>query len=137
MKNWVEFMVEVQIRIFLMDKVEVHRQSHFDFLNNAYWVSFIWKKQLASQDMFLVRFKLSITAYLFLVLYRSTSLTHYRFSKIWRPFCASWYWWIIIVFLQRNSLTIAIVSQKYRDLLQPYSNDRFSKNIKNFHASRK
>ncbi len=23
MKNWVEFMVEVQIRIFLMDKVEV------------------------------------------------------------------------------------------------------------------
>jgi hypothetical protein len=25
-----------------------------------------------------------------------------------------------------------IVSQKYRELLQPYSNDRFSKNIKNF-----
>ncbi len=35
---------------------------------------FILEKQLASQDMFLVRSELSITAYLFLVLYRSTSL---------------------------------------------------------------
>ncbi len=33
---------------------------------------FILEKQLASQDMFLVRSKLSITAYLFLVLYGST-----------------------------------------------------------------
>jgi hypothetical protein len=41
-------------------------------------------------------------------------------------------WWIIVVFLHRNSLTITIVSQKYRDLLQPYSNDRFKKKIKNF-----
>ncbi len=30
---------------------------------------FILKKQLASQDMFLIRSKLSITAYLFLVVY--------------------------------------------------------------------
>ncbi len=34
-------------------------------------------------------------------------------------FCASRNWWIIEVFLQHNSLTITIVSQKYRDLLQP------------------
>ncbi len=57
---------------------------------------------------------------------------HYHFSKISRPFCASRNWWIIVVFLQRYSLTIMIVSQKYWDLLQPYSNDCFSKNIKNF-----
>jgi hypothetical protein len=75
--------------------------------------------------MFLVRSKPSITAYLFLVL-------HYCFSKISRPFCANRNWWIIIVFLQRNSLTITIVSQKYRELLQPYSHNRFSNNIKNF-----
>ncbi len=37
--------VEVQIRILLKDKYRKscqkckHRQSHFDFLNNAYWVS--------------------------------------------------------------------------------------------------
>ncbi len=88
---------------------------------------FILEKQLASQDMFLIRSKLSITAYLFLVLYRSTSLNYFCFSKISRPLCASRNWWIIIVFLQRNSLTITIVSQKYPDLLQPYSNDCFSK----------
>ncbi len=35
---------------------------------------FILEKQLASQNVFLVRFELFITAYLFLVLYRSTSL---------------------------------------------------------------
>jgi hypothetical protein len=34
---------------------------------------FILEKQLASQDMFLIRSELSITVYLFLVLYRSTS----------------------------------------------------------------
>ncbi len=34
---------------------------------------FILEKQLASQDMSLIRSELSITAYLFLVLYRSTS----------------------------------------------------------------
>ena len=57
---------------------------------------------------------------------------HYRFSKKSRPFCASRNWWIIVVFLQCNSLTITIVSQKYWDLLQSYSNDWFSKKIKNF-----
>ncbi len=39
--------VEVQIRILVKDKYRKscqkceHRQSHFDFLNNAYWVSFL------------------------------------------------------------------------------------------------
>ncbi len=37
-----------------------------------------------------------------------------------------------VVFLQSNSLTITIVSQKYWELLQPYSNDCFSKKIENF-----
>ncbi len=50
---------------------------------------FILEKQLTSQDMFLVRSELSITAYLFLVLYRSTSLQSLSFLKISRPFCAS------------------------------------------------
>jgi hypothetical protein len=42
---------------------------------------FILEKQLASQDMFLIRSELSITAYLFLVLYRSTSLQSLAFLK--------------------------------------------------------
>ncbi len=42
---------------------------------------FILEKQLFSQDMFLVRSELSITAYLFLVLYRSTSLQSLLFLK--------------------------------------------------------
>ncbi len=42
---------------------------------------FILEKQLTSQDMFLVRSKLSITVYLFLVLYRSTSLQSLSFLK--------------------------------------------------------
>jgi hypothetical protein len=43
---------------------------------------FILEKQLASDDMFLVRSELSITAYLFLVLYSSTSLQSISFLKI-------------------------------------------------------
>ncbi len=42
---------------------------------------FIQEKQLASQNVFLVRSDLSITAYLFLVLYRSTSLQSLSFLK--------------------------------------------------------
>ncbi len=42
---------------------------------------FILEKQLVSQDMFLVRSKLSITTYLFLVLYRSMSLQSLSFLK--------------------------------------------------------
>ncbi len=40
---------------------------------------FILEKQLASQDMFLIRSKFSITVYLFLVLYRSTPLQSLSF----------------------------------------------------------
>ncbi len=42
---------------------------------------FILEKQLPSQNMFFVRSKLSITAYLFLVFYRSTSLQSLSFLK--------------------------------------------------------
>jgi hypothetical protein len=62
--------------------------------------------------------------------------SHYCFSKIWRPFCASRDWWIIVVFLQCNCLTIMIVSQKYWELLQRYSHDRFSKISRTICASR-
>jgi hypothetical protein len=80
-----------------------------------------------------------------LVPHRSTSwssnqnlhlYSHHRFSKILRPFCASRNWWIIVVFLQRNSLTITIVSKKYQELLQPYSHDRLAKIPRTFCASR-
>ncbi len=96
---------------------------------------FILEKQLASQNVFLIRFELSITAYL--LYYIDLHLySHYCFSKISRPFCASRNWWTIVVFLQRNSLTIMIVSQKYRELLQPYSHDCFAKILRTFCASR-
>ncbi len=42
---------------------------------------FILEKQHASQDMFLIRSELFIIAYLFLVLYRSTSLQSLLFLK--------------------------------------------------------
>jgi hypothetical protein len=97
---------------------------------------FILEKQLASQDMFLIRSKLSITAYLFLYCIDLHPYSHYNFSKILRPFGASRNWWIIIVFLQSNILTITIVSQKYWDLLQPHSNYHFSKILQTFFTSR-
>ncbi len=45
---------------------------------------FILEIQLASKDVFLVRSELSITTYLFLVLYRSTSLQSPSFLKKYR-----------------------------------------------------
>jgi hypothetical protein len=42
---------------------------------------FILEKQLASQNIFLVRSELSITAYLLLVFYRTTSLQSLSFLK--------------------------------------------------------
>jgi hypothetical protein len=59
-----------------------HQQSHYDFLytgskKNSFWVSLF----LASQSMFLIRSKLSITAYLFLALYESTALQSRWFLK--------------------------------------------------------
>ncbi len=63
--------------------------------------------------------------------------SHNRFSKISRPFCVCRNWWIIVVFLQSNSLRITILSQKYQDLLQPNSHDRFWKISRTFYASSK
>jgi hypothetical protein len=51
------------------------------FSSNSLLDFFILEKQLAKQNMFLVRSKLSITAYLFLVLYWSTSLQSLSFLK--------------------------------------------------------
>ncbi len=58
-----------------------HRQSHFWFPEQCLLGFFILEKQLASQDMFLIRSELSITAYLFLVLYRSSSLQSLSFLR--------------------------------------------------------
>jgi hypothetical protein len=48
--------VEVQIRILLKEAAIKskckHQQSHFDFLNNAYWGFFFL---VANQDMFLIQ----------------------------------------------------------------------------------
>ncbi len=68
--------VEVQIRISLKDKYLKMRTPAITlwFPEQCLLGVFILEKQLASQDMFLTRSELSITAYLFLVLYRSTSL---------------------------------------------------------------
>ncbi len=59
-----------------------------------------------------------------------------KFNPLWnlrtRKTCR-----INTLFLQSNSLTITIVSQKYQDLLQPNSHDCFSKTLRTFYASRK
>ncbi len=126
--------VEVQIRLLLMEAAIVSKMQTpaitLWFPEQCLLGFFILEKQLASHNMFLIRSELSITVYLFLVLYRSTSLQSLSFLKILKPFCTSRNWWMIVIFLQRNSVTITIVSQKYRDLLQPYSHVRFSKILK-------
>jgi hypothetical protein len=104
--------VEVQIRILLKDKYRKlcqkceHRQSHFDFLNNAYWV-FILEQH---QDIFLVMSKLSITVYLFLVLYRSTSLKSLSFLKNIKTFLCK------LKLVNNHSIP---------SMQQPYNHDNF------------
>jgi hypothetical protein len=44
-------------------------------------IGFLLEKQLASQKVFLIKSELSITAYFFLVLYRSTTLQSLSFLK--------------------------------------------------------
>ncbi len=78
--------VEVQIRILLKDKyVKLFKNANTGNPTLISWTMFIGffilEKQLVSQDMFLMRSELSITAYLFLVLYRSTSLQSLSFLK--------------------------------------------------------
>ncbi len=72
----------------------------------------ILEKQLSSQDMFLVRSKLSITACLFLVLYRSTSLQSLSFLKN------------IETFLCKQKL---VNNCSIPSMQQPYNHDSFSK----------
>ena len=76
---------------------------------------FILKKQLASQDMFLVRSDLSITAYLFLVLYRSTFLQSLSFLKNIKTFPCK----------QKLVNNRRIPSKK-----QPYNHNSFSKKLR-------
>ncbi len=74
-----DYSVSYQWNTALMETAVVskeceHRQSHFNFLKNDYSVSLFLEKQLASQNIFLVKSKLSITMNLFLVFYKSTFL---------------------------------------------------------------
>ncbi len=90
-----------------------HRQSHFDFLNNAYWVSLFQGNNLLAKICFtLIRSKLSITGYLFLVLYRSTSLQSLSFLKNMKTFLCK----------QKLVNNCSIPSNE-----QPYNHDSFSK----------
>ncbi len=135
--------VKVQIRILLKVK---HRKSCQKMWTPAITLWFpaqcflgfyILEKQLASQNMFLIRSQLLLFHISFLYCIDLHPYSQYHFSKISKPFCVSRNWWIIVVFPQSNSLTITIVSQKYQELLQPYSHDRFSKILRIFCASRK
>jgi hypothetical protein len=56
------------------------------FLKNDYPFSLFLEKQLSSQCIFLIKSKLSITTYLFLVFYKSTSLWSRSFLKKYRDF---------------------------------------------------
>ncbi len=80
-----------------------HRQSHFDFLNNAYWV--LHFRETTRQPRYVSR-QVEIGDEL-QYSFNTTALQSRQFLK------------------------------KYRDLLQPYSNNRFSKNIENFLCKQK
>ncbi len=136
--NKLKFKSEYYLRINMWNHVKMRTLAiTLWFPEQCLLGFFILEKQLASQGMFLIRSKLSITAYLFLVLYRSTSLQSLSFLKNIKTFLCKWKSVnIIAVFLRSNSLTITIVSQKYQDLLQPYSHDCFSKISRLFCASR-
>ena len=106
--------VEVQIRIFLKDKY-IKMQTPaitLRFPEQCLLGFFILEKQLASQDMFLIRSELSIIAYLFLVLYRSTSLQSLMFLNNIKSFLCKWE-------LVNNCSTPSTQ--------QPYNHDSFSK----------
>ncbi len=98
---------------------------------------FILEKQLASQNSFSYDSNFLLLRISFLYCIKLHPYNHYHFSKISSPFCGSRNWWIIVVFLQSNSLRTTIVSQKYQDFLQPYSHDCFLKNIENFLCKKK
>ncbi len=113
--------VEVQIRILLKDKYLSWKQQSSQNVNTGIHTLISWtmrfgflilENQLASQDMVLIRSKLSITAYLFLVFYRSTSLQSLSFLKNIKTFLC-----------KCKLVNNCIISSKK----QPYNHDRFSK----------
>ncbi len=87
------------------------------FLKNDYSVSLFLEKQLASQNIFLVKSELSITTYLFLVFYESTSLQSQSFLKN------------IKIFLKKQKL---MNNQAIPLRQQSQIYDIFSKNIETF-----
>ncbi len=91
-------MVEVQIRIFLMDKFEEQvrillkdkqlklcqntNTANHTLIKEKILLGFsILQKQLDNQGIFLIRSKFSVTAYLFLALYGSTTLQSRSFLR--------------------------------------------------------
>ncbi len=85
--------VEVQIRILLKNKYKKMQTPAITlwFPEQCLLGYFILAKQLASQNVFLIRSKFSITAYLFLVFYRSTCLQSLSFlNNIKYSFKARW-----------------------------------------------
>ncbi len=69
-----------------------HRQSHFDFLNNACWVSFFKKNNSLAKICFLQDLNFLLLRISFLYCIDLHPYNHHRFSKILRPFCASRNW---------------------------------------------
>ncbi len=102
------------------------------YLENNYSVSLFLEKQLASQNIFLVKPKLSITMRVFFSSINQHSYNHDRFSKILRSFCGSKNWWIIIVFLDDKSLRFRILSQKISSASPTFQLRSFLKNIEKF-----
>ncbi len=78
-----KFKSEYYLRIHIGNRVKNENTGNHTLISWTMLILgfFILKKQLASQDVFLVRSKLSITVYLFLLLYRSTSLQSLLFLK--------------------------------------------------------
>ncbi len=109
--------VEVQIRILQKDKYRESNQNantgNHTLISWTMLIGFLYfREHLASQDMFLVRSKLSITVYLFLVLYRSTSLQSLLFLKN------------IKTYLCKKKL---VNNRSIPSTQQPYNHDSFSK----------
>ncbi len=80
--NKLKFKSEYYLRINMWNCVKMQTPAiTLWFSEQCLLGFFILEKQLVSQDMFLIKSKLSIIAYLFLVLYRSTSLQSLSFLK--------------------------------------------------------
>jgi hypothetical protein len=105
--------IEVQISILLHDKYvklcqNVNTRPVHSFEEKFLLGFFILQKQLPNQGIFLMRSELSITAYLFLALYGSTTLQSQSFLKNIENFLCNY----------------KLVKQ------QPYNHDSFSKMLR-------